>query len=231
MKKFNEEIKGNFQDWSYASELRKSMLNREWQKKEGLWSFLSAACDDAAKKCYTKTREFAKNLVDVNTCSVDALRSIAESTGMQYLVEGIPSGLPVDVSDLVDKLSVRRHDLVDSFGDRLSGSVAERASKISTKKMSMSLLREIKDDCEQIGNILRINMISKNEWANVLETISSIPNEDLHDYREAFDGNPFFMLADVIKRHLKNSDFGNYLEPRYFDPKKNTAVDLRSCVC
>ena len=79
MNKFKEELPNEYSSWSFAEELQKSIQNREWQKKEGLWTFLSAACDTAARECYEKINRFAPSLIDVDTCSIDALISISKS--------------------------------------------------------------------------------------------------------------------------------------------------------
>ena len=237
MNKFKEELPNEYSSWSFAEELQKSIQNREWQKKEGLWTFLSAACDTAARECYEKINRFAPSLIDVDTCSIDALISISKSCGMDYLTESIPSNLPSEVYELMSRLSVPKRILLadTSDGDSLTGKVAIRASGVSTRRIPLTILKEIKNNVVHLSKIIDMNMIfvktklpSGERISDVLKTISEIADSDLSSYTENTDGeNPFFKIAQVFKDHLHNTEYDFYIEPSYFDSENNTNVDLK----
>lgn len=162
----SKELYGIFKDWSFSKEMQNISRNDMWKQKYGLWTFLSAACDEAASKCYEYINKVSQNLIDVDTCNIHSLKSIAESVDLGYLCNHIKEDFPLDVMDLMNLLSIPKHYLIDNesiitrnSSDLIFGEIAQRAATLNADTISLNLLKDIKSNVIHIKNILNMNLI------------------------------------------------------------------------
>lgn len=201
--------------FDFASEMQKAARNPEWRNKLGLWTLLSAACNEAASKCFDKISNFAKNLIDIETCNVKALKSIANEVDLGYLVKNINvSQFPSDIADLIDILSLSRKTLLDKTevlsqdaNDFLYGEIAKRsASEMISKSESWtegkteildsSLLYSMKEHSKDIEAIFNANMVySQKKLSRVLKH----EVEGLHDK----DSSGNLIYKDVLEMTIR----------------------------
>lgn len=162
------ELKNTHSDFSIAEEMQTASRNEMWRNKYGLWAFLSGACDDAAQKCYEHINGLAESLIDVDTCNVHSLKSIAESVDLSYLCKNIKEDFPFDIAELIDLFSVPKHLLLTSnrllhpeTNATLEGNIVERSAQLidENTKYSIDLLYEIKKHIYDIQNILNSNLV------------------------------------------------------------------------
>ena len=162
----SKELHDIFADWSFSKEMQNISRNEMWKNKTGLWMFLSAACDDAASKCYQYINKFAQNLADIDTCNIHALKSIAESVDLGYLCNHIHEDYPNDILDLINILSIPKHYFIDSesfivrdSSDLIFGEISQRAAGIIPETVTLNLLKDIKSNIIHIKNIFNMNLI------------------------------------------------------------------------
>ena len=115
--------------------MRNAARNEIWRRKDGLWTVLSATCDDAAKKCYHYIAKIAEKIADIDTCNVHTLKSIATSVNLSFLVKGLHENFPFDIEELINTFSVPPHILLhsDKFlhedaNNRFGGMITRRRS-------------------------------------------------------------------------------------------------------
>lgn len=263
----NKELNSIFNNWSFSKEMQNISRNDMWKQKYGLWAFLSAACDEAALKCYDYINKFASNLIDIDTCNIHSLKSIAESVDLGYLCKNIKEDYPFEILELINLLSIPSQYFIDSnlilsksSTDLLSGEIVQRTAKIMPDEVSLNLLIDIKMNINQIKNVLKLNLIypsrkikrllksdltdlilnslDDNSEINVtcneiLNNINSIDIKDLQKYTnqrlKTDDGelNWFYLLINVIKQNLYNSEYDFFLTTSYIDKDSNSVVDAR----
>lgn len=80
------ELKSIYADFDFAEIMKTAACNDYWKDKTALWTVISGACNDAAKEFYIKMREYVQNLVDIETCNISALKSMAKSIDAEYLL-------------------------------------------------------------------------------------------------------------------------------------------------
>jgi hypothetical protein len=85
---YKDELKLKSSDYSFSEQMQKDAMNDVWRRKEGLWTLLSAACDDAAKQFYEHLDSYANDILDLETCNIHSLKSIAKSADFTKLQFG-----------------------------------------------------------------------------------------------------------------------------------------------
>ena len=75
----NAELKSVNANFNFSDILRNASNNDYWYNKEGLWTVISAACNDAASEYYVQMSDYIKNLADIDLCNIHALKSMAKS--------------------------------------------------------------------------------------------------------------------------------------------------------
>ncbi len=163
------ELKNVNSDFSFSQELQNVSKNERWKRKYGLWTLLSASCDDAASKCYEYINRYIDELVDVDTCNIHSLKSIAKSVDLGFLCKNINENYPKDVLDLINLFSVPKHILLDTnrilkpeSNDRIEGLFTKRINQNLneySKNIPIGILYDIKSNIMHIRNILNMNMI------------------------------------------------------------------------
>ena len=127
-----KELDSPFSGFSFAKEAQNAIRSGHWRKKYGLWTLLSAACDEAAEKCNRSINSFSDRLIDVDTCGVHSLKSIADSVDLGFLCKGLKEDYPLDVMELMDLLSVPKHILLDT-GRVLSDSANDKLNRTGSR--------------------------------------------------------------------------------------------------
>ena len=167
---YNNELKSIYDNWNFAQTMQDLSRNPMWKSKYGLWTFLSGACNDAASKCYIHINKFAQELIDIDTCNVHALKSIAESVDLGYLCKNIQiDSLPNEIQKLIDLLSIPKHYLLyrndiltENANELMYGLIAKRAAKIDINEVTLDLIIDTLKNIDHIKNILEMNFISSN---------------------------------------------------------------------
>jgi hypothetical protein len=166
--KFKNELKTTFSDYNFSEQMRHDSLNSIWRQKEGLWKLLSASCNDAALECYEAIQQYTDKLVDVETCTIHALKSISKSVDLEFLTKNLKEDYPVDVLKLINLMSVPRHLLLNTnrilhtdTNMKIFGEIAKRGSKIVSKSVPVDLLYDIKTHCYELLKILENHGIYK----------------------------------------------------------------------
>jgi hypothetical protein len=165
---FRDELKLKSSTYSFSEQMQHDALNDFWKRKEGLWTLLSAACDDAAKKYFEHMESYATDFLDIETCNIHALKSIAKSVDLEFLVKHIKEDYPDDILKLLNLLSIPRYILLntnrilhDDANLKLFGSITKRASEIFVDNVPIDLLYDIKTHIYDILNVLRKFMINE----------------------------------------------------------------------
>ena len=102
--KFNE-LRGPDTEFNFAEIMQQASVNEKWRNKEGLWTLLSAACNEAALKCYEKFNTIIKDTADVETCNIHSLKSMAKSVNAEFLVNDISEDYDNEIMELIEKFS------------------------------------------------------------------------------------------------------------------------------
>jgi hypothetical protein len=123
-------LKRKNEDFSVAETLKNFIRNYDWQqgfdevvKNElprladgridldkcpayaSLWLTLSASFEPEAAQIYERISNIVQSTVDVETCSIHALKSVADSLGIENF-ESLDIGYPLEVKELIDIFSV-----------------------------------------------------------------------------------------------------------------------------
>jgi hypothetical protein len=118
---FNIQISGDKAElagitkFDFSNILRNTSNNDYWYNKNGLWTVISAACNEAAEEYYIQMSDYIKNLADIDLCNIHALKSIAKSVGCEYLTDFIKEDYPPQLLNLINLLSIPKHLLFDSY--------------------------------------------------------------------------------------------------------------------
>ena len=83
----NAELKSVHSDYNFAEQMQHDSINQLWRNKVGLWTLLSAACNDAAQECYEHIQNYTNKLIDIETCDIHSLKSIAKSVDLEFLTK------------------------------------------------------------------------------------------------------------------------------------------------
>lgn len=163
-----DELRDAFSDFSFSQEAQKTIRSELWQKKYGLWTLLSGSCEEAAKKCYENINHFSDELIDIDTCNIHSLKSIAKSVDLGFLCKGLNEEYPLEILELLNLLSVPKHLLLDSnrllsndSNDKLNGKIAERIINDTNDVVPLSYqtICEIQQNINHIEVILNTNLI------------------------------------------------------------------------
>ena len=145
------ELKSVHSDYNFAEQMQHDSINQLWRNKVGLWTLLSAACNDAAQECYEHIQNYTNKLIDIETCDIHSLKSIAKSVDLEFLTKNIKENYPNDILKLINLLSVPRHILLNSnvllhsdSNIKIFGDITKRGSTINVDTVPLELLVDIK---------------------------------------------------------------------------------------
>ena len=157
----NAELKSVHSDYNFAEQMQHDSINQLWRNKVGLWTLLSAACNDAAQECYEHIQNYTNKLIDIETCDIHSLKSIAKSVDLEFLTKNIKENYPNDILKLINLLSVPRHILLNSnvllhsdSNIKIFGDITKRGSTINVDTVPLELLVDIKKNIKSILKIL-----------------------------------------------------------------------------
>lgn len=105
--KFNE-LRGPDTDFNFAEIMQNASINEKWKNKTGLWTLLSAACNEAAAHCYEKFNSIIKDTADIETCNIHSLKSIAKSVDAEFLVKDLEENYDDEIMELIEKFSIKK---------------------------------------------------------------------------------------------------------------------------
>lgn len=100
----NREFSRGFREWSVGRQTPAAYV----------WQCLSAAGDEVGDAVYAGIRDYIDRVSNVDTCGVRSLKSMADQIGLDSpLLNGL-DGLPAEVADLMDIVSIDRKYLLRS---------------------------------------------------------------------------------------------------------------------
>lgn len=76
------ELLSKYSDFDISDILKQASGNDYWKSKQGLWTVISAACNQAGTEYYISMREYIQNLADIDSCNIHALKSISKQVRM-----------------------------------------------------------------------------------------------------------------------------------------------------
>lgn len=226
----NSELKSTYADFSFSEEMQNASRNQMWKNKYGLWFLLSGMCDDVARQCYEHINSYVDDLMDIDTCTVHALKSIAESVDLGYLCKNIREDFPPEIKALIDLFSVPRHLILTSnriihqtANEILEGAIPTHAATVIDvdDDIPLNLLYDIKANIKHIDLILKGNLIATSKKLNQLMNEEFIENaSDYLDVLAKYSGNDVTKgienSSDDIGRYAKQSVMINDTEPNWF---------------
>jgi hypothetical protein len=105
--------------------------------------------------------DFIKNLADIDLCNIHALKSIAKSVGCEYLTDFIKEDYPVQLLNLINLLSIPKHQLLNSYQKLnffallpIAGNIDERNADLIPSKYYRSILLNTANRIENIKKVL-----------------------------------------------------------------------------
>ena len=202
-------------DWNFAGAMQDAAKNPEWKSREGLWTILSAACNDAAAQYFQKISHFSRNLIDVDTCGIHALRSLAEEADLGYLMKNISTEYPKEILDLIELFSVNKNYLLGKTdyiniesNEFLYGVIAKRAAELASNEASFHKDGEIeKIPNEIIHDILlhvdEFYVIFPKNLISINRSVKNLLKTDLNDLKlDSNDHDDIQILDTTLKEIL-----------------------------
>ena len=180
----NTELKSKYSDFNLDEILKNAANNDYWQNKQALWTILSGACNDAGKQFYIALREYIQNLVDIDTCNIHSLKSIAHSVDADHLVSFIQENYPPQLLKLINLFSIPRSVLLnqlsilhaDSIFPKL-GALEIRNEYLDPPKYYVDLIYDIKNNISKLKLLLIENKIplvsSEEQSAKISDLINT----------------------------------------------------------
>ena len=219
------ELKSVFTDFNYTEVLKAASNNDYWKDKAGLWSIISAACNDAASEFFVNMNEYIQNLIDIDTCNIHALKSMAKSVKAEHLTDFISENYPDEILKLINLFSIPKHILLGFSGKLNFYSVAEQFgsidfrnffTNIDANKYTLQLLLDINKNIDDLYNLLAYNNISlkKEQDPNATlynifgEEFSTLINNDDEFVVNEFKHLDIYQLCEEIK---KITEYNPYL--------------------
>jgi hypothetical protein len=82
--------------------------------------------------------DYIKNLADVDLCNIHALKSIAKSVGCEYLTDFIKEDYPPQLLNLINLLSIPKHELFNSYQKLNLTSISPLIGAIDVRNTTLS---------------------------------------------------------------------------------------------
>ena len=195
------------------------------------------------KQFYIALREYIQNLVDIDTCNIHALKSIAKSVNAEHLVSFIQENYPPQLLKLINLFSISRSTLLNQFSilhaDSIFpklGAIDIRNEYIDPPKYYIDLIYDIKNNIQKLQLLLienKIPLVSTDTQSATLSTLIL----NLNDLLEDSDGNVLYLnsltneleyinistidlqtVLDIIKNienyvNVLNTKYNNKTEP------------------
>lgn len=209
------ELKSINANFDFSNILRNASNNDYWHNKAGLWTVISAACNDAATEYYVQMSDYIKNLADVDLCNIHALKSIAKSVGCEYLTDFIKEDYPPQLLNLINLLSIPKHELFNSYQklnltsiSPLIGAIDARNSTLTPSikgelKYYKSILLDIAANIEKIRQTLIINKFDMDKpIKEIIDQLFSLYSETAFlaqlNLKETLFQNNFYVTLNLI---------------------------------
>lgn len=172
----DSELKSIYSDFDFADIMKNAAGSEYWKNKTALWTVISGACNDAAGQWYNKMREYVQNLVDVETCNIFALKSMAKSIDAEYLTSFINDTYPKEILDLINLFSINKNLLFEQFkflhsdaNAPLIGAIDLRNQVLTITKYYSELLYEIFARTQDIKELLIKNNVPVKTDNNIFQ--------------------------------------------------------------
>jgi hypothetical protein len=192
----DSELKSIYSDFDFADIMKKAAGSDYWKNKTALWTIISGACNDAAGQWYTKMREYVQNLVDIETCNIFALKSMAKSIDAEYLTSFINDSYPKEILDLINLFSINKNLLFEQFkflhseaNAPLIGAIDLRNQVLTITKYYTEIIYEIFARTSDIQELLLKNNVPLEVEKDTNE--SNVSNE--------LDPESPFLLKNILK--------------------------------
>ena len=146
-------------------------------------------------------QEYIKNLADIDTCNIHALKSIAKSVNAEHLVDFIKENYPAQLTTLINLFSIKKSVLFDNFKilnmsavTPIIGSIDNRSVNLTPSKYYVSILIDIANNIDKLVELLKLNKIPYIE--------KDIPIQSIPEYKEymlysLFDSEEFENLFGI----------------------------------
>jgi len=83
-------------------------------KESYVWTAMSAVADDIGEVLYEKVLNYIDDVCDIDTCSIKALKSMAQALGTEHSAFKTIQDAPLEILDLLDVFTIRKDYLLNS---------------------------------------------------------------------------------------------------------------------
>jgi len=152
-------------------------------------------------------QEYIKNLADIDTCNIHALKSMAKSIDAEHLTNFIKENYPVQLINLINLFSIKKSILFDNFKilnmsaiAPIVGNIDNRSATLIPSKYYISILNDIINNIDKLAELFKVNKLP------YIEKYLSV--KDIPEYKEymlytLFDPEQFEKLFNIS---LSNKD-------------------------
>lgn len=180
------EVRSAHDEFSFSNEMQTAIKSELWRNKTALWTVLSGAADDAAKKCYIKINNMVSEIADVDTCNIHSLKSIAKSVDAEFLTKNIREEYDDEILELINLFSVPKEYILnsniilhESVNDHLFGYLTLKSLSIQEESVPIDLIFNIKLNAKHLKHVFERNLIP------LTSTLEQLLKTDLKDLEVA----------------------------------------------
>lgn len=119
-------------EFQMSKKLRDYAINDYWMARAGLWRLTQGVYDRAGSIVYEKIADLVKNIADVDLCDVKQLQSLSYELNITSGF-GFIEGLPSDVYDLLNILSIKQNFFLEPGKAFTENGVKELISQLGEK--------------------------------------------------------------------------------------------------
>jgi hypothetical protein len=214
------ELQSKFSDFDFSQILKQVSNNDYWRGKEALWTVISGACNEAAKEYFIKQSSYIQNLVDVDTCEIHALKSMAESIGASALTDFILENYPTRVTTLLNLFSIPKHILLSPDGILNFESVTPVVGNIDYRNTFIDAAGISAYSCADEGTLqkyyytLIADMYDSIEHLKTLLIVNLLPYSETEHYKG--------ILTDIFEKTTAGEDYIKWWDDSNLDELSST---------
>ena len=119
-------------EFQMSKKLRDYAINDYWMARAGLWRLTQGVYDRAGSIVYERIADLVKNIADVDLCDVKQLQSLSYELNITSGF-GFIDGLPADVYDLLNVLSIKQNFFLEPGKTFTENGVNELISQLGQK--------------------------------------------------------------------------------------------------
>jgi hypothetical protein len=227
----NAELKSKH-DFNFSEILKHASNNDYWKGKEALWTVISGACNEAGKEYFVKQSDYIQNLVDIDTCNIHALKSIAKSVAAEDYTNFLLENYPEKIVDLLNLFSVPKHILFSENGilnfesiGQIIGNIDYRNTFLDNAMYYNSLIIDINNNLSHIKEILAVNLniFSKGKKELLKDNVNNSSIFDLLSLTNAYIDMLNVKGVDKVKFFKKIDE--TFISTYFYKPEDLTEID------